>query len=392
MYQKFWNQFLIEVAQPTFDPNLETRPDADAPIRRQSPNPFTTGIGAYLISKGYDLDTRLGGGVDGTVYRAIDKKTGKNVAVKVVPYTTKGDMDREAANYKFILDNRGSLGQYAKYFPVVYSSEIDEIPADRETMEGRKIEAAIIIMEELEPLPDDIARSLFSTNVNYKKDKQAREQRDKRIFKNPKLVGNLISMAVSLTDPASTQPYISIEAEEAAKQKIIRRLFARSNVPVAPLPSSIVPRGSMGMTSKAKELMSLFVTTMYSEMLKNPEDEKELEIVKDYRSIISRNLAGAFLEAYSRPIVSGGDAGELRPKSALRGFDQYYSAEDEVASEFPESIGVRQAMKALAGEGLKPFDVHNANVMMRPKTKDIVIVDLGRFRKLESQSGQTLVP
>ena len=137
MYQKFWNQFLIEVAQPTFDPGPDTIPDDNAPKRRQSPNPFTTGIGAYLISKGYDLDTKLGGGMDGTVYRAINKKTGKNVAVKVVPYTTKGDMDREVANYKFILDNRQALGEFAKYFPVVYSSEVDEIPAQRETMEGK---------------------------------------------------------------------------------------------------------------------------------------------------------------------------------------------------------------------------------------------------------------
>ena len=165
MYQKSWNQFLIEqegLVGTTVDfPPANSkrigrkRGASDKPLRappqaRSHPSPFTTGIGAYLISKGYDLDTKLGGGVDGIVYRAIDKKTGKNVAVKIVLRTTQGDMKREAANYKFILDNRDSLGQYAKYFPVVYSSEIDQIPANKETMEGRKVEAAIIIMEQLD--------------------------------------------------------------------------------------------------------------------------------------------------------------------------------------------------------------------------------------------------
>ena len=391
MYQKFWNQFLIEVAQPTFDLGPDTIPDDNAPKRRQSPNPFTTGIGAYLISKGYDLDTKLGGGMDGTVYRAINKKTGKNVAVKVVPYTTRGDMDREVANYKFILDNRQVLGEFAKYFPVVFSSEVDEIPAQRETMEGRKIEAGVIIMEELEPLPDDIARSLFASNVDYDKDKRAREQRDKRLFRNPKLVANLISMAISLSDPASTRPYITIEAEDEARKKIIKRLFGSERSPIALISKPMRPRGALGMTSRGLEVMSLFVRTMYKEMVKDQESKEDLHLVRDYKAFIRRNLAQAFLNAYSRPVVSGAAADAMKDSSSLRGIDQYYSAEDDVAAEFPESVGIRKAMQALSGEGLKPFDVHNANVMMRPKTKDIVIVDLGRFKGLESIREQNVV-
>ena len=34
--------------------------------------------------------------------------------------------------------------------------------------------------------------------------------------------------------------------------------------------------------------------------------------------------------------------------------------------------------------GLKPYDVHIDNVMMRPKTNEIVIVDLGRFKGFEA--------
>ena len=52
---------------------------------------------------------------------------------------------------------------------------------------------------------------------------------------------------------------------------------------------------------------------------------------------------------------------------------------------------MRKAMQALSGEGLKPFDVHNGNVMMRPKTNEIVIVDLGRFKGLELNEILSLV-
>ena len=398
MYQKSWNQFLIEQeglvgTTVDFPPANSKRIGrkwgaSDKPLRappqaRSHPSPFTTGIGAYLISKGYDLDTKLGGGVDGIVYRAIDKKTGKNVAVKVVLSTTQGDMKREAANYKFILDNRESLGQYAKYFPVVYSSEIDQIPAHKETMEGRKIEAAIIIMEQLELLPDDIARSLFTTNTHYRKDKKARTQRDKRLFKSYKLVGNLINMAISLTDPASTSPFISFEAQEKIEKSIITRMFGKTRY--APgRPAGVSPLGVQGLTDEAKELMNLFVNVTYTSILRDPTSEADMDLVMDYKDTIRRDLANAFVKAYSRPIVSGGVSDTLAVGSKLKGFDQYYSSEDEVGDHFPESVGIRKAMQALSGEGLKPFDVHNGNVMMRPKTNEIVIVDLGRFKGLET--------
>ena len=87
MYNRVWNQFLIEqesLAGSTIDfPEIIPVRKEPAPTRSR-PSPFTTGIGAYLISKGYDLDKYLGGGKDGKVYRATDKKTGQRVAVKMV--------------------------------------------------------------------------------------------------------------------------------------------------------------------------------------------------------------------------------------------------------------------------------------------------------------------
>ena len=67
------------------------------------------------------------------------------------------------------------------------------------------------------------------------------------------------------------------------------------------------------------------------------------------------------------------------PDSGLKGMDDYYGQEDELEKEFPEIAGVRAAMKEFSGRDFKPYDVHAGNVMMRPGTNDIVIVDLGRF-------------
>ena len=71
MYQKFWNQFLLEqegAAEPTFNLNNDEPIKPDPTPKRSYPSPYTTGVGAYLLSKGYDLDSKLGDGVDGEVY------------------------------------------------------------------------------------------------------------------------------------------------------------------------------------------------------------------------------------------------------------------------------------------------------------------------------------
>ena len=138
-------------------------------------------LGLICFPKGYDLDSKLGDGVDGEVYAAINKKTGQKVAVKFVPRTTQGDMNREAENYKFIKDNRAALGKYAKHFPVVYSSTIEEVPLKKkEPIDGRKMENAVIFMEELEQLPDVVARSLFPSSGQGEKTTRVRNLRDEK--------------------------------------------------------------------------------------------------------------------------------------------------------------------------------------------------------------------
>jgi hypothetical protein len=129
MYNKFWNQFLMEASQSTFDfEDDSTRADPQTVASQEEPDVSSaTGVGAYLISKGFYPDKELGRGKDGVVVGATNKRTGQKVAVKFVRQTTDGDMRREAKNYETIKNKRNSLGEFAKHFPVVYSSSIEEV-------------------------------------------------------------------------------------------------------------------------------------------------------------------------------------------------------------------------------------------------------------------------
>jgi hypothetical protein len=371
MYNKFWNQFLIEAAEPTFNVDNEepTKPDPK-PERRP-----LTGLKLFLSDKGYYLDKLLGSGMDGKVYKATNKKTGQTVAIKTVDVNQGGgaSAEREVKNYKFVKDNYDSFGAYKKYLPVVYEASIEDIPVQGEGMDGVKEKQGFIVMEQLEPLPTDVARALFATAGNSERNKRARELRDKRLLKNPKLVSSLLNIAWSLVGEDGN--YLTMEAQEAAEKRIMEQFFSGRLPAVRPDPYI----RKMAMSEMGKKLMMLYIQITYEEMLNHPESEDHKTIIEQYKQHMKESLLISFEKAYSRPLVSGAEGRELSQASALRGMDQFYGQEDELEQEFPEIMFVRDAMKKFASREFRPFDVHAGNVMMRPGTNDIVIVDLGRF-------------
>jgi hypothetical protein len=388
MYQKFWNQFLTEAVEPTFnlDNDEPTKPDPQPVASQEKPEtsepektpdiPSATGVGAYLISKGFYPDKELGRGVDGVVVGATNKKTGQKVAVKFVRQTTEGDMRREAKNYETIKNKRNSLGEFAKHFPVVYSSSIEEVPLDGEPIDGQKIPTAVIIMEQLEELPKEVAVGLFPTGDLGRKNAKAIQKRDKRIFKNDKLVGGMIGLAYSLLENANAwTPNFPVDAEIEVSEEIMNN-FKELKIPIQEPPGW----NKLFQSKQGLFLATLFMKLTYEKMVEIAPNEDEKNLVLDYEQSIKKTLMEIFYKAYSRSVISGAVQGAAAPYSTLRGLDQFYGQEKEIEKSFPESMSVRKAMKALGMEGLKPFDVHSGNVMMRPKTKEIVIVDLGRFK------------
>ena len=371
MYKKFWNQFLTEAAEPTFVLNNDepTKPDPQ-PERRA-----LTGLTLFLSEKGYYLDKMLGSGMDGKVYKATNKKTGQAVAIKTVDANQGGgaSAEREVKNYKFVKDNYDSFGAYKKYLPVVYEASMEDIPVQGEGMDGIKEKQGFIVMEQLEPLPTDVARALFATGGNSERNKRAREIRDKRLLKNPKLVSSLLNIAWSLMGEDGN--YLTMEAQEAAEKRIMEQFFSGKLPAVRPEPYI----RKMAMSEMGKKLMMLYIQITYEEMLKHSESEEHGDVIHQYKQHMKESLLMSFEKAYSRPLVSGAEGRELAQTSALRGMDQFYGQEDELEQEFPEIMFVRDAMKKFASREFRPFDVHAGNVMMRPGTNDIVIVDLGRF-------------
>jgi hypothetical protein len=371
MYNKFWNQFLIEAAEPTFNVDNEepTKPDPQ-PERRA-----LTGLKLFLSEKGYYLDKLLGSGQDGKVYKATNKKTGQTVAIKTIDADQGGgaSAEREVKNYKFVKDNYNSFGAYKKYLPVVYEASMEDIPVEGEGADGIKKKQGFIVMEQLEPLPDDVARSLFAAIGNSDRNKRAREIRDKRLLKNPKLVSSLLNIAWNMMGEEGN--YLTMDAQLAAEKKIVEQFFSGALPAVRPDP--YIRR--MAMSDLGKKLMMLYVQITYKEMLNHPASEEHRAILEQYKQHIKEVLIGAFEKAYQKPLVSGAEGRELSQTSLLRGMDQFYGQEDELEQEFPEIMFVRDAMKKFASREFRPFDVHAGNVMMRPGTNDIVIVDLGRF-------------
>ncbi len=380
MYQKFWNQFLTEEAEPTFnlDNDDPTKPDPQ-PERRA-----LTGLKLFLSEKGFYLDKLLGSGADGKVYKATNKKTGQSVAIKTIAADQGGgaSAEREVKNYKFVKDNYSSFGAYKKYLPVVYESSMEDIPVEGEGMEGIKQKQGFIVMEELKELPSEVSKALFATAGNSERNKRAREIRDKRLLKNPKLVSSLLSIAWGLMGREGE--YLTLEAESAASKRIVEQFFAGE------LPSEESLLGSFGnfasshirkmaMSDLGKKLMMLYVQITYEEMLNHPESEEHGDIINQYKQHIKESLVMSFEKAYSKPLVTGAAGRRVFPDSGLKGMDDYYGQEDELEREFPEIMFVRDAMKKFASREFRPYDVHAGNVMMRPGTNDIVIVDLGRF-------------
>jgi len=379
MYQKFWNQFLTEVAEPTF--NLGNEPTFNLgneqptrPVPQTERRPLT-GLALFLSEKGFYLDKLLGSGMDGKVYKATNKETGQTVAVKTIDADQGGgaSAEREVKNYKFVKDNYNSLGKNKKYLPIVYQASMEDIPVRGEGLDGTKKKTGFIIMEELKELPSEVARAIFAIAGNSKRNKKARELRDKRLLKNPRLVSSLLNIAWSLMGRQGE--YLSFEAQEAAEKRIMEQFFSGTLPAVLPDPYT----RKMAMSEMGKKLMTLYIQITYEEMLKHPKSEELKDIIDQYKQHFTETLLISFEQAYSKPLVSGAAGKELTQKSGLRGMDQFYGQEEELEKEFPEIAGVRAAMKEFSGKEFKPFDVHAGNVMMRPGTNDIVIVDLGRF-------------
>lgn len=369
MYQKFWNQFLSEAADSKATFNLDTI--SLSPTLPDNIPRGPTGIKAHLSGSGLYLDDYLGGGADGKVYRVIDEKSGKRYALKVVsPSTRRSNISgqsaqREVQNYKFLKDNRDSFGEKGKYFPIVYKAEYTEIPMPNEPADGQKEPAGLILMEELKPLPDDLLKKLFAMSGAVKG--QALNQRDKILFKNNTIVGNFLK---KILDKSRIYP----QNDKKTKKIIQDTIKKYNNFSLSPSQIALLAtekETKRNMSNYGRRLMASLLDSLVIN------DMQSYENPKSYVTLVSQSIGSPFLYNYKRPLkTTDSYAAE---GSVFVGFDEMFDKEGYIDEKFPEATTLKDQIKAFEDLGIGFKDVHSGNVMMRPKTNDIVIVDLGRF-------------
>jgi 8-oxo-dGTP pyrophosphatase MutT (NUDIX family)/vacuolar-type H+-ATPase subunit E/Vma4 len=366
MFDKFWKQFLIE-AEETF-----RVPDGEQQL---------TGDEAYIKSLGFHINKTLGSGMDGKVYEVENKNTGQRMALKITPSWGEGNADREQENYEFVRNNRDSFGQYAKYLPVVYSSNLVDIPYKNQPIDGKKGKAAVITMELLEPLPKEFLRSIFNLTRNTgPEDQRINKMRDNRLFSDEKLIKRLLSMAIDFLQDDVKRNFTPEDREKIISDTINE--FYSSDTTDKLKSMTQTPQERSIMTKQATVLKHIFGDKVFEKRLEKEQDPRIKQIYLDNQEIDKKYFRSQFTQAYARPLLSGGIG--LKDTSGLKGIDYGSEAGSEVSDVFPETENLRNAMKYFFRQGrLQSFDVHSANVMMRPSTKDVVIVDLGRFNLLK---------
>ena len=68
-------------------------------------------------------------------------------------------------------------------------------------------------------------------------------------------------------------------------------------------------------------------------------------------------------------------------------------SEEEMEGVSPTELSLLKAFKSLMDNfKITPADMHDLNVLVRPSSGDIVVVDLGNFRKVATIKKQTLPP
>jgi hypothetical protein len=334
-------------------------------------------IGGKLLSK-------AGEGVDGNVYiMRLDDPIGihKEVALKILKPTA-SRLNMKAT--RWILDKRASLdADTAKYLP--------EILKIGELSTGEKY----IVMEQLAPLPPNVMKLFVDTERNIAQ----------KVWKDPDMFDGYIDVFITQIRTALNKNLTGIMGPRGSSEmKTVIMKYASNPKSISSEANTLFnkidwSKVNMGPDSGQKKslkkivpgvleyLVQLRKTTKFSTRQREKVGKQGqggmYRYLKELDSEIERFSSTDFWKGQDRLIgrfstQSFKDQGRAIPRNlGDRSIADVVTT--TVAETDPAVKNAVNAMQKLDDAGIKPFDLHSGNWLIRPSTGDIVMADYGRF-------------
>ena len=394
MFDKFWKQFLVEEDETFVGTELEPQPtfvmdpdDATEEPQQRKKDKKLFGFEAWLDNNGYYMEDFLGRGQHGAVYDVLRKKGGRKDAAKVVYYPKSGQRvrtnpEREVKNYKFMSKSKTGL------FPRVYFADIVQVPIHGQPIDGEKEPAAVIIMEKLVPLPEDLARKLFASS-GYRKG-SAMTQRDYRLFSNKTILKNFVEQilkdygVVRDANISKISDYVvknygnrrvsPSQLSLVSSERRGKRTFSNFGIRILAfiLDGLLIFEEGINLIQKRNKQNALTDERFTDSSGQEVPVQQVNRFLKMFESLLYKN----FNNNYSRPLIATDT--NVKPSSVYSGFE-IFDSDNVIPTLFPEADKLKSLVTKIEKMGISFKDVHSDNVMMRPGTNEIVIADLGSF-------------
>jgi serine/threonine protein kinase len=326
----------------------------------------------------FESEILLGEGGYGKVWRATNIKTGQRAAIKVLPIGMDlgyAELKIELENYEFLKNNRNSMPkEVAKHFPDVYET-------------GRIVNRiGYVIMELLEKMPTSVGNALFGVLGDI----EARKVKTKRILVDPEVLSQIFDIVISdsyfhsniydklqkLTKQEGQAETFEI-IEETAKEAF-RVYISGEEAPI--LPGFVSGGGSLFkifFKDDEEKRVGTFILDATLKMLSRLYENFDEAVTGELNDTLGEKWDTWFLRSFGNT-VSERLKGQLA-KSVIPTQMSNRSQYDVRKTAFPEAESLFNAMDYVHKDEFVPGDVHGRNVMVRPNTNELVIVDVGLF-------------
>ena len=361
-----------------------TAPKPEKPKRVMPPR-----LKQLLEDRGFYVNRFLDEGKYGKVWEIEGSNSGRRLAVKIVSVLLGGQqVDTEEKNYRWILENRASLPDEVKQHLVdVYS--VDRIPGEDivDPKRGQPYQmsegALVVIMELLAPAPKEVLGTLLLDDP----DEEIPTNKIKRIFASEGAVTELVTgMAKSIS------PHMTAAVDRWSKwhlETLIKQVTGAFLSGENPRENMYVDYGRLSryhapsFKPHGPRLLNIFfdkVDKMLPDFVKKYELDKQKDPrMKEYfatrrqavMETTSKELDERLFYHLKKQVVPM--TYKYGPEAQLGGADKY------TKETFSEAEGLLNAMEYLHGKNFSPRDMHTGNVMMRPDSGQLVMVDVGLF-------------